>query len=138
MIAPLLLWQVDTQVRGHGDTTVGSTVAGVITLECPGPSGQVEDINVIKPNAVQILTTNDKKSISGNRGKMSIAGFGRGHEGVVLEGPRGGHPAFCRDIVETDIIQYTEVFRAVICLWLQTHAAEYDEILVPFGKLSRR
>lgn len=86
-MAGLLLWLVNTQARGHCDTAVGSTVARVIASSNPRPGAQVVDVNVIKPNAVQILTTDDEKSIPGDGGEVSVAGFGRGDEGVVVEGP---------------------------------------------------
>jgi len=98
---------MDAQVRRNGDTAIGATVARIGALENPGPTAQIVDINVIKPDAVQVLAADDKESIPRNGGKVSIAGLGRGNERIFIDGPRGRHPAPCWDIVETDIIQDT-------------------------------
>jgi hypothetical protein len=82
-------------------------VAGIVAFEDPSPSAQIVDVNIIEPDAVQVLAADDKKFISGNGGEVGITGFGRGNDGIFIEGPRGWHPAPCRDIVEADIIQDT-------------------------------
>jgi hypothetical protein len=84
MISNLLLWKVDPQVRGHGDTAIGTTVAGIVAFENPSPSGQIVDVNIIEPNAVQVLATDDEKFITRNGGKVSITGFGRGNDGIFI------------------------------------------------------
>jgi hypothetical protein len=122
---------VNTQVGRYSDTTICATVARIAAFENPGPTAQIVDVNVIEPDAVQVLTANDKESIPGHGGEVSISGFGRGNEGIFIDGPRGWHPAPRWDVVETDIIQDTEIFHVVVSLWLKAHAAKYDEILVP-------
>jgi hypothetical protein len=96
---------MDTQVRRNGDTAVGATVARIAAFENPSPTTQIEDVNVIEPDAVQILAADDKEPISGDGGEVSIAGFGWRNEGIFIDGPRGRHPAPCWDIIEADIIQ---------------------------------
>ena len=134
MITRHLLWKVDAQVRGDRHATVCSAVTGVITSKHPSPGRQVIDVDVIKPDTIQILTTDDEKSIPRNRREMGIARFGKWNERVLLHGPRWGHPTPRRDIVEADIIQDAEILRAFIRFWLQPHTAEYDEVLVPWQR----
>ena len=122
---------MNTQVGRDSDTAICATVARIAAFENPGPTAQIVDVNVIEPDAVQVLTANDKKSIPGHGREVSIAGFGRGDEGVFIDGPRGWHPAPRWDVVETDIIQDAEIFCVVVSLWLKAHATKYDEILVP-------
>ena len=78
------MWKVDPQVRGHGDTAIGTTVTGIIAFENPSPSGQIVDVNIIEPYAVQILAADDEKFIARNGGKVSITGFGRGNDGIFI------------------------------------------------------
>ena len=78
------MWEVDPQIRGHGDTAIGTTVAGIVASEDPSPSGQIVDVNIIEPNAVQVLAADDEKFITGNGGKVSITGLRRGNDGIFI------------------------------------------------------
>ena len=122
---------MNTQIGRYSDTAICATVARIAAFENPGPTAQIVDVNVIEPDAIQVLAADDKESIPGHGGEVSIAGFGRGNEGIFVDGPRQWHPAPRWDVVETDIIQDAEIFRVVLGLWLQAHAAKYDDIFVP-------
>jgi len=82
-------------------------VARIVAFKNPSPGVQVVDVNVIKPDAVQILAADDKESIPRNGGEVGIAGFRKGNGGVFVEGPRGWHPAPRWDIIKANIIQDT-------------------------------
>jgi len=84
LISRLFLWKVDPQVRGHGDTAIGTTVPGIVAFENPCPSHQIVDVNIIEPNALQVLAADDEKFITRNGGKVSITGFGRGNDGIFI------------------------------------------------------
>jgi hypothetical protein len=84
VISNLLLWKVDPQVRGHCDTAIRTTVTGIFAFENPSPSGQIVDVNIIEPNAVQVLAADDEKFIPRNGRKVSITGFGRGKDGIFI------------------------------------------------------
>jgi hypothetical protein len=83
-VLSFFLWKVDPQVRGHGDTAIGTTVPGIVAFENPRPSHQIVDVNIIEPNAVQVLAADDEKFVTRNGGKVSITGFGRGNDGIFI------------------------------------------------------
>jgi len=85
MIPRPLMWKVDTQVRRNCHTTVSAAVTRVIASKHPSLGGQVIDVNVIEPDTIQILTTDDEKFIPGNRREMGIARFGKWNERVLLQ-----------------------------------------------------
>ena len=78
------MWKVDSYVRRHGNTAIGTTVTGIVAFQNPRPSGQIIDVNIIEPNAVQVLAADDEKFVTRNGGKVSITGFGRGNDGIFI------------------------------------------------------
>jgi hypothetical protein len=86
---------MNTQVGRYSDTAIYPTVVRIVAFANPGPTAQIVDVNVIEPDAVQVLAANDKESIPRHAGEVSIAGFGRGNEVIFTDGPRGWHPAPC-------------------------------------------
>jgi hypothetical protein len=75
---------VDTQVRGNGNTAIGTAVTGIFAFEDPIPSAQIVDVNIIEPDALQVLAADDKKFIPRNGGEVGITGFRRRDEGIFI------------------------------------------------------
>jgi hypothetical protein len=59
-------------------------VTGIVASEDPGPSAQIVNVNIIEPDAFQILAADDKKFIPGNGGEMGITGFGRRNKRIFI------------------------------------------------------
>jgi hypothetical protein len=129
---------MNTRIGGYGDAAIYARVARIAEFENPGPTAQIVDANVIEPDVVQVLATDNEESIPGHGGEMAIAGIGRGHKGIFVDGPREWHPAPRWDVVETDVIQDAETFRVVFSLWLQAQPTKYDDIFVPCQEWSKR
>ena len=65
-------------------------MTGIVTFENPNPSDQIVDVDIIEPNAVQVLAADDEKFITRDGGKVSITGFGRGMVGFSFRDQEGG------------------------------------------------
>jgi hypothetical protein len=75
---------VDTQIRGNGNTAISTAVTGIVAFEDPIPGPQIVDVNIIEPDALQVLAADNKKFIPRNGGEVGITGFRRGNEGIFI------------------------------------------------------
>ena len=126
-VAALLLWQTDTLVSCYCDGAVGTAVSWVIPSDGPLSEGQLVHMDVIQPNIIEVLATDDEQFVRGDGRQVGVARFGnRGRYRIVP----GRNPAVRGKVEEPDVVEDAEVFR-VVGLEAYGHASENDEVVVP-------
>lgn len=77
-VTVFLLWEPYTLGSGHSDTAISSAVSRVVPADYPLLTLQVVNVNIVEPDVVQVLSTDDEELVCGNGRKVRITSLGNG------------------------------------------------------------
>jgi hypothetical protein len=109
-------------------------VTWIVAFLGPGFCEQVIDADVV-PSVVKVLSADDEEAVASDGGELGVARTG---EEIFGSDDAGGRqPVAGGDVEEADVVEDTQLV-GIGGLWLVAHAAEDDELIIPWLHKVRR